>query len=414
MNSLDLIRENSRSKGFLNLLIPYYEGLSIVNILPTILNSLGYKCNLKELDYRFINKEYFEDLEKVLLIIIDSLNYEYMLKVAGLLKINEYDTSIIPITSVAPTTTATALTSIYTGTTPQEHGVLGYRLYMRELGMVVKTIEFAPIVGGFNDSLKKCGVDISILVKAEPLPKIFSEKGLKTCVIGHKRLEDTAFTNAIVDECETKTYLSLSDMLANCKRALREEFQLIIAYWGLLDSIGHEYGPKSHEFTLELKHIILSIRELLLKELNSKSEKCLAIITSDHGQVEVEEEKTVVLDSNSDLLKSLIVPPYGESRFLYLKVEDEDMLTKVYTEKFSDKSMLFRTRDLIEKGVFGIGEIVDSILPRLGDFVMVMKKGYCAIYSYSSEENIKFLKGRHGGLTFEEVVIPLVLIKYRK
>ena len=56
MNSLDLIRENSRSKGFLNLLIPYYEGLSIVNILPTILNSLGYKCNLKELDYRFINK----------------------------------------------------------------------------------------------------------------------------------------------------------------------------------------------------------------------------------------------------------------------------------------------------------------------------------------------------------------------
>src|ERR1700710_869463 len=33
-----------------------------------------------------------------------------------------------PITTVAPTTTATALTSIATGLTPGEHGVVGYRI----------------------------------------------------------------------------------------------------------------------------------------------------------------------------------------------------------------------------------------------------------------------------------------------
>ena len=34
------------------------------------------------------------------------------------------------ITTVAPSTTATALTSITTGLAPSEHGVLGYRIYL--------------------------------------------------------------------------------------------------------------------------------------------------------------------------------------------------------------------------------------------------------------------------------------------
>ncbi len=33
-----------------------------------------------------------------------------------------------PITSVAPTTTATALTSLTTGVPPADHGIVGYRL----------------------------------------------------------------------------------------------------------------------------------------------------------------------------------------------------------------------------------------------------------------------------------------------
>ena len=33
-----------------------------------------------------------------------------------------------PITTVAPTTTATALSSIATGLTPGEHGLIGYRM----------------------------------------------------------------------------------------------------------------------------------------------------------------------------------------------------------------------------------------------------------------------------------------------
>ena len=413
MHPIEAIEENSRSKGFLDFIVPYYDGLSIINILPTVLNHLGYKCSLRGLDFNFIDRTYFENIERVLLIIVDSLNYSLALKNLELLKYNSYETLLVPITSVAPTTTSTALTSIYTGVAPQEHGVLGYRLYIRELGMVINTIEFAPIVGGFNDSLRKCGVKTEILTKVKPLPRVFAEEGLRTSAIGYKKLEDTAFTSIITDGCEMKTYISLSDMLANCRKALEEDFQLVIAYWGLLDSVGHEYGPNSYEFNLELKHVLLSIRELLIKEFTRGSRDCLVILTADHGQIQVSENSTIILGSDSKFLQSLAIPPYGESRFLYLQVYDEERLLNAYTEEFSDKGMLFRTEDLVKRGVFGEGIISNDIRFRLGDFIMIMKDRFCVIYPYSSEESVKLLKGRHGGLSYEESIVPLILIRAR-
>src|SRR4051812_29032467 len=47
-----------------------------------------------------------------------------------------------PITSVAPTTTATALASISTGRPPAEHGVVGYRVHVGE-GEVMNVLRWS-------------------------------------------------------------------------------------------------------------------------------------------------------------------------------------------------------------------------------------------------------------------------------
>ena len=46
-----------------------------------------------------------------------------------------------PITTVAPTTTATALSSIATGLTPGEHGLIGYRMVLG--GEVLNVLRWA-------------------------------------------------------------------------------------------------------------------------------------------------------------------------------------------------------------------------------------------------------------------------------
>ena len=64
-----------------------------------------------------------------MLLVVDGLGWEQLRARAGLAPTLSAAEGIDrPITSVAPTTTACALTSITTGRRPSEHGVLGYRL----------------------------------------------------------------------------------------------------------------------------------------------------------------------------------------------------------------------------------------------------------------------------------------------
>ncbi len=80
-----------------------------------------------------------------------------------------------PITSVTPTTTATALTSIATGLTPGEHGVVGYRVAVDARGAEHPALEHArpatPVVASTRRSSSptppSCGHRVAVVTKAE-------------------------------------------------------------------------------------------------------------------------------------------------------------------------------------------------------------------------------------------------------
>ena len=55
------------------------------------------------------------------------------------------------ITSLVPSTTTAALTSLWTGRSPAEHGIVGYELWLKEYGVVSNMILHTPISFG-NDA----------------------------------------------------------------------------------------------------------------------------------------------------------------------------------------------------------------------------------------------------------------------
>ena len=71
------------------------------------------------------------DATQVVLLVLDGFGWEQLLERPQLAPTVRTLTGG-PITSVVPTTTATALTSITTGLTPAEHGVVGYRVHVGE------------------------------------------------------------------------------------------------------------------------------------------------------------------------------------------------------------------------------------------------------------------------------------------
>src|SRR5690606_40838919 len=71
-----------------------------------------------------------------------------------------------PITTVVPSTTATALTSLTTGLPPGEHGVVGYRMAVH--GEVLNVLRWATATGDARQSIPPS--------KLQPTPPLLGER----------------------------------------------------------------------------------------------------------------------------------------------------------------------------------------------------------------------------------------------
>ncbi|ABR30460.1 hypothetical protein SU69_03035 [Thermosipho melanesiensis] len=119
-----------------NLLKPEYEK-SIVSFVNVLLKHFGVSPNHEFIEMKEFLLPYLDSKEKIVVFILDSLGYKKFEE----LKVGFEDYT--KLSSIFPTTTAAAITSIMTGLTPQEHGVLGYIQFLREIGTLVNMIDFS-------------------------------------------------------------------------------------------------------------------------------------------------------------------------------------------------------------------------------------------------------------------------------
>ena len=105
-------------------MIPDYAGANVRGIIPALLGPGKWNESLPSWF-----PEPVAHAEQVVLLILDGLGWEQLEQRRALMPALS---SMVggAITTVAPSTTATALSSIATGLTPAEHGLLGYRMMM--------------------------------------------------------------------------------------------------------------------------------------------------------------------------------------------------------------------------------------------------------------------------------------------
>jgi hypothetical protein len=70
---------------------------------------------------------------------------------------------------------------------------------------------------------------------------------------------------------------------------------------------------------------------------------------------------------------------------------------------------IFTGRELISKGFFGLRKPHPRLFERIGDYVLVMKENYL-LYDKVMGEEKEFHVGNHGGLSAEEMHVPLVFL----
>ena len=360
-----------------------------------------------------------ERIENVVLMLFDGLGYRELLRQSegGFFGSLARKGSVRPITTVFPSTTAAALTTVSTGLTPQEHGLPEWFVYMDELDEVVVTLPFSKVGDPGRDTL---------IGKIEPKflfdgPTIFErlkKEGVRTLSLTSRSLANTAYSKISHQGSEALPYASASDLTVSLRRRLEKARgpSLFYVYWAYVDTIEHIYGPNTDESEVETSLISHAFKEGLLSKLDRETaKKTMVILTADHGQTNVIPERTLYMNSFRKLASFLergptgrVIPPWGSARDAYLRVRGDKLDdAKSYLEgKLEGIASVMRTEDAIDEGLFGVNKPSRKFRRRVGNLMVLPRAKRTVWYHYRKGDSLG-LKGHHGGLTKDEMTIPL-------
>ncbi len=411
----DVFREQmetfSRQRSFAeDFVLPDYQWLSVKNILPQI----GAIFGGTSLGSAAFPQEYFGDFQnvtKVILIVLDGLGYNRLLHHLGnhsgtFREFSEKGT-FKPLTTVFPSSTSTVLTSIFTSQSPAQHHIIGYHMFSKKYGLVFDTLDMKPVYG--YSGQVDLAEDFSKTVK--PWLPILEQKGVNTLLATRASIAGSGLSSVIHRGLKLMPYLLGSDLFARSAKALeRQGPSLLIMYYSGVDTLEHRYGPYSDEVTFELSSIEHNLRNFVSYLSDKTKKETLMVLTADHGVVET--RKTYFLKDVHDVNERLLLPPVGDGRatFLFSKPNQQLALSEAF-KKHIEGFKLFPSDELISKGAFGETANPQSLNEKVGDFIALGNKDNALSYPFFEDDRFHPMLGTHGGMTREEMIVPFLSIK---
>ncbi|WP_029552512.1 alkaline phosphatase family protein [Saccharolobus solfataricus] len=364
----------------MDLILPDYSGENIYTLSCFVAEYLGVKRQC-------LNKMNLNVNNRLVLALFDGLGWNVFSQAGVNLKAKK-------ITTVFPSTTSTVLTTLFTALTPAEHSVLGYNTFSKRLGGVVNTLRYTYPTVSDRDSIKDSVPFSSSFPHVKSYLKEVQDK--KTISIVPKGIENTEFSNATHGASgESKTYVNFWDAFYQLSQVLQQDtYDFIYFYIPDVDTLSHRYGPYAEPTIKSARDILTSILEI-----SQKHKKYSFLITADHGHVPVTE--TIIFNNDQELLNMLDVPPYGDSRAIFLRTR-YDVSTYLNRKYVSLK--IFGKSDFERL----LGKIND--ITALPDYIAVPTDYRAFIFNFKDKDEYDKLKGHHGGLLQEEFEIPLVIL----
>lgn len=290
-----------------------------------------------------------------------------------------------PITSVAPSTTATALTSIATGRPPAEHGILGYRIAVGH-GEVLNVLRWTTAQG-----------DARQTIPPDDYQRLPVFEGTRPPVITKTHFQTTGFTRAHLVDVRHIGWRLKSSIAVEVGRLLRDGEPFVYAYYDGIDNIAH-----SHGFGANYDAELVAVDRLVADLLAVLPPGAVLVVTADHGQVQV---GNALLTIDDDVAKHVEMQS-GESRFRWLHASGHvEELAARARDAHGDVAWVHTLSELEEMSWFG-GRLGPELAERVGDVALVPFKPVA--FADPADTGETALVCRHGSLTPAESYVPLL------
>ena len=143
------------------------------------------------------------------------------------------------------------------------------------------------------------------------------------------------------------------------------------------------------------------------------------MMTADHGQIEVNPKTTFYLNKHAPGMEPFLrtnlrgrpLVPAGSARDMFLHVKDEciDEAIRLLQKHLEGKAEVYKMQELLMQGFFGSQAPSTAFVSRVGNVVILPYANETVWWYEEGRFDMHFL-GHHGGLTPEEMEIPLLLL----
>ncbi len=364
------------------IVMPDYEHCSL-NVTSALFHYYGLQCQYQEdLD---LKKELAKGYTTIVYLILDGCGTYIMQD--NLLPDNFMSTKVVKnMTCVFPSSTVPSTTAIQSGKAPIETAWLGWQQYFEKYGG--KNIEMF-IGQDFYSREKVVGFEGE---KEVPVAKLQAKinTGVKVSELY------PAFRKG-----GCKTFKEMTNRILKASNEMQSQF--IYAYYDDPDHTMHGHGSRSDD----AKRVLNSIDRCLHRLYNKMNERTLIIITADHGQRDV---KYLKLNDYPDLMATLERWPSLEGRSGSFKVKKgkESQFIAEYEKHFKPYFNLYSHADLLHNHLLGLFEPHPLFNSFMDDYYLVAIDDYNLYYDPGNIDQL--LIGHHGGLTIDEMVVPLIIL----
>lgn len=358
---------------------PDYGGASLTGLIPALVGR-------QPVDW--LPSELF-DARAVVVLVLDGLGWTAL----------ESHRSMLPeldacdgreITTVVPSTTASALTSLATGLAPSQHGIVGYR--MRVDGAVLNVLRWQRSDG-----------------KRPPDPfdvqRYPSFLGREVPVLTKSEFRTTGFTEAHLRGVRFVGWNATSTLVEHVGRIVAGGERFVYGYYPSIDSVAHEYGLVDGFFEAELRAadtLVGAIRDVL-------PDDAMLVITADHGQVQTGLDGWMSVGALAGMVDEYAGD--GRFRYLYARRGAAAELAAAARSEFGHVAWVLERAQLFDEGWLGPRPTSPAVAGRVGDVVLAAREPVAFIDPSMTREQA--LLAGHGSLTPDEMLVPLLVARGR-
>ncbi len=353
---------------------------SLADVLPNCLDALAGRRGALGL----------EPVTHAIVVLADGLGTSALAPRAGHARTLASRLPIDPaISSVFPTTTASALATLTTGTLPGRHGLVGYTALDPARDQVVNQLT------GWDDHAMP-----STWQRRPTLFEAAVEGGLRAVAVGPARYRESGFTGAVLRGAEYLSGRTMADRFSQAQSVLSGPPALVYIYIPELDAAAHSAGISSPRWIAALEELDAAVTSFLPALGRTHG----LLVTADHGMVDVSPEEHRIV--SAELLRG-VRHVAGEPRGLQLHLESGES-PRAHADRWRESEgtrAWVATRDeAIDAG--WLGDVDAEVAPRIGDVLVVARKRVA--YYTDPDDRGRSMVGQHGSLTLDEMTIPLL------